>query len=59
VANFNRLDADQRDSLIDDLNALGNGSEALLERSQNLFSEDYQNLLNQTSAMSKSDGIDD
>mgnify|MGYP000724605799 CR=1 FL=1 len=59
AANFNRLDADQRDNLIDDLNRLGKGSEALVERSQSLLGEDYQDLLNRTNAMSKSDDIDD
>jgi len=59
AAKFNQLDADQRDSLIDDLNILGKGSEALIERSHSLLTEDYQDLLNRIDPISKSENIDD
>ncbi len=53
------MDADQLDGLIDDLNTLGKCSEALIERSHALLTEDFQNLLNRIDSISKSDDIDD
>jgi len=59
AAKFNQLDADQRDGLIDDLNRLGKGSEALVERSHGLLTKDYQELLNRIDPISKSNDVGD
>lgn len=57
ATNLNRLDAQQRDTLIDDLNALGKSRDALANYSTEQLSKDYQALINRSNSIAESHDV--
>ena len=57
AANLERLDADQRDTLIDDLNSSGRSRDALADYSAEQLAGDYEALINRSNSIAESHDI--